>query len=355
MWGSNLTKRFKIFSFILLSFYLFSLTQCNSPTGPPPVKPIKDPRTYTWTIDTIKTSFQTDLGRIWGSSPNDVYIGGHDADVPSNSLWHFDGNKWSVVKLPVILPYDINGIYGFSTTDVWAVGAKWYYDTFFKDSSLICHYDGYSWKEYGVTNGKILQSLWASSSTDAWAGGWNTLFHFDGISWKHFPFFIPRQGVQLLSISGLSSNDVYMIGGRNDVVQPIDTSFYYLYHFDGSSWSVIDSSYTTPSEEARKFGVRLRTIDNALYSATYGLYKKESHNWALVNDDPNIFIAGGNNLNNIFAVGNLGIVYHFNSIDWKRIMIMENFQEPIYDVWTDGTEAFMVATDGSSTFVIHGK
>lgn len=346
----------KIFLFIFVFLFMLTLSQCTSPTGPPPVKPIKDPRTYTWTIDTLKVSFQTSMTRIWGSAPNDVYIGGHDAGAPSSSLWHFDGNKWSVIKLPVSRSYDIYGIFGFSVQDIWTAGNMWYYDIFFKDSSLICHYDGSSWKEYTVVGGRTLLSVWGASPTDIWAGGWyNTLFHFDGTSWKHFPFFIPPQGVQLLSISGLSSNDVYMVGARNDVVQPIDTSFYYLYHFKGTSWNVVDSSYTTPTANRRTFGVRLKRIENVLYSATYGLYKKEGDNWIAINDDPNIFIVGGSSTNNLFAVGAQGTVYNYNGTDWEKIVIKNGFQEPIIDVWTDGTEAFMVATDGSSTYVIHGK
>ena len=104
-------------------FFILTLQYCSSSTEPP-IKPVKDPRTYTWTIDTLKISFQTDLGRIWGNSPNDVYIGGHNAGTPG-SFWHYDGSNWSAVNLPEY-SYDINGIYGFSAGDVWAVGSLGY-------------------------------------------------------------------------------------------------------------------------------------------------------------------------------------------------------------------------------------
>ena len=154
--GNALTKRVKIFSFFLFSLFVFTLASCQGPTEPP-TKIIKDPRTYTWTIDTLKVSFQTSMTRVWGSSPTDVYIGGHDAGVPSSSLWHYDGNKWSVIKLPVSRSYDINAIYGFSATDVWAVGSQAY--SLYEDSSLICHYNGSSWKENRVSNGEWLQAV----------------------------------------------------------------------------------------------------------------------------------------------------------------------------------------------------
>lgn len=350
--GSNLTKRLKIFLIFSLLLFLFTNLQCSNPTGPQ-ARIIKDPRTYTWTIDTLWAGNMT---RIWGSAPNDVYVGGWGGTIPTSSIRHFDGNKWNVINLPVSRFYAIQGIYGFSARDVWTVGLQVYSLT--EDSSLICHFDGASWKEITVTGGKELQSIWGSSAVDIWVGGWNTLFHFDGTSWKHFPFFIPPQGVQLISISGLSSNDVYMVGARNNVVQPIDTSFYYLYHFNGNSWSVVDSSYWTTTVIAIKFGAILKTIDGALYSAGNKLYRQEGDNWIIMNDDPSIFSIGGSSNHNLFAAGTrvgVGIsatptIYNYNGSDWEKIPL-EGYVGDISDIWTDGTETFMV--DGA--YVIHGK
>ena len=338
----------KIKILFLSVFFILTLQQCTSPTGPP-IKKVKNPRTYTWTIDTLKISASTQLTSVWGSSPNDVYIGGGDA---TGSLWHYDGKKWSVVSLPENTRwYVINGIYGFSAGDVWAVG---YRRPKFTYKSLICHFDGSSWKKFIVTGGGRLQAVWGSSSSDVWATGSNTLLHFDGVGWNKFPFFFPPQGVSLTSISGTNSNNIYMTGRgfRNDAG---DTTFYYLYYYNGSMWSVANSSYTTASVDARKFGAILKTIGGTLYSADYKLFKKEGANWVIINDDPLIISLGGSSTDNLFAAGINGTVYHYNGTDWQKIIIKEGFREAIYDVWTDGTEAFMVSEDGSRTFVIHGK
>lgn len=330
-----------------LGFLIIVLNYCDT-TEPPPVIPPKDPRTYTWTIDTlINNSFQTAMRRVWGSEPNDVYIGGHNADTPG-CLWHFDGSSWETINLPVTT-FDVNGIYGFSSNDVWVVGET------ATDFSLILHFNGTGWQNYSNSTGKALRCIWGSSPSNIWAGGTNTLFHYDGSSWTNFPFFIPQQGVQILSMSGLNSNDIYMVGGRNDVVQPIDTSFYYLYNFNGSQWNIIDSSYVTNTEYVWHFGVILKVMGGELYSAGDRLFKKNDDVWDIINDDPLLFSLGGSSPNNIFGAGINATVYHFNGSDWKKITIKGEFQEIITDIWTDGTEAFMVATDGVKTFVIHGK
>lgn len=109
---SYLRKLFKnkILTLIALTLFLFQQYSCDT-TEPPPIKSVKDPRTYTWTIDTlINNSFQTAMRRIRGSAPNDVYIGGHNAGFPG-ALWHFDGDRWMPVDLPVTT-HDVNGIYG---------------------------------------------------------------------------------------------------------------------------------------------------------------------------------------------------------------------------------------------------
>ncbi len=343
----NLLKNKKRILFALILF-LIQQYSCDT-TEPPPIKPTKDPRTYTWTIDTLINSFQTDLRRIWGSSPNDVYIGGHNASSLSpGALWHFDGNSWTPVKLPVGT-FDINGIYGFSSSNVWVVGET------ATDVSLILHYNGKSWQDYSYSLGKALRCIWGSSPNDIWAAGTNTLLHFDGSYWNKFPFFIPSQGIHILSMSGLNSNDIYMVGGRNDVVQPIDTSFYYLYHFDGNQWGMVDSSFITPYDYVWNFGVIMKTIGGELYSASRRLFKKDESGWKIINDDQLVFSLGGSSSGNIFCATTNGTVYHFNGTDWQIIVVKEGFQLPIYDIWTDGTEAFMIASDGGSSFVIHGK
>lgn len=347
-------KQFKIFLISSVSTFLFTNLQCSGPTGPPPVKPNKDPRTYSWTIDTIKASY-LQLYEIWGSSANNVYFGGNNSGYPG-CLWHYDGNKYEVINLPENKPYEINGIYGFSSGDVWVVGEKSYYNSGFTDSSFICHYNGYLWQQYFITGGGRLRAIWGSTPNDIWAVGSNTLLHFNGASWVKNSFYIPPQGVQLASITGLSSDEVYMTGYRNDVVPPLDTTFYYLYYYNGNQWLVADSSYKTYSsvsdENAWKFGIFLKTISGNIYSAGDGLFRKDADNWIVLNNDEFILNLGGNDSGNLFAVGSFGKLYHYNGKDWENIIIRENFNSTIYYIWTDGSEAFL-ATEGP--YVIHGK
>ncbi len=83
---------------LLATAVLACLSSCKkNPVGP--IEP-KDPRTYTWTIDTLAYpgSYQTIMQSIWGSSPSDVYVVGHN-DGGYGKMYHFDGKMWTPVVL----------------------------------------------------------------------------------------------------------------------------------------------------------------------------------------------------------------------------------------------------------------
>ena len=168
-----------------LFFSLVFFSCDKSPTGP---EPIKDPRTYTWTIDTLAYpgSFQTTMRDIWGSSANDVYVVGHN-DQNRGLMWHFDGKRWTDVRLSTMQggtirgPIDLSAIYGFASNDIWVVGENVFSNpdpvSGFYDASLIIHFDGATWQEVNHTKARGLTSIWGSSPKDIWMGGFNgTLF-----------------------------------------------------------------------------------------------------------------------------------------------------------------------------------
>lgn len=341
---------------------------CKRDDGPcttcPP--PPKDPRTYSWTVDTISYpgSFQTLMNRVWASGPENVYIVGHN-DQAFGKMFHFDGTRWTDVRLnqsqggAISPPIGVlNAIYGFGPNDIYAVGERYGNPPTSSDSSVIIHFDGVEWHEQGIQPQRAhrLQSLWGATSTDIWAGGTNVLVHYDGVQWSHFQIELPGQGIQFFSMSGLSSSDVYMMGWRPDVTSPNDTTAYLLYHFDGSSWGIIDSMIQVLGTPPLQFGTVLGNVTNELYSVRFGVFRKETAGWhQLFSANEPLLDVSGTRRTNLFAVGLSTQLWQYNGSDWYRYPQFPNSSIDFYSAWASSDQVFIVGHDGLRTFVARGK
>ncbi len=335
------------------------------PVVPPPNGP-KDPRTYTWTVDTIAYpgSYQTLMTRMWASGPDNVYIVGHN-DQAFGKMFHFDGTRWTDVKLnqsqggTISPPIGVlNAIHGFAPNNVYAVGERYGNPPVSRDSAVIIHYDGVQWREQAIhpQRGPRLQSLWGATPTDIWAAGTNTLLHYNGVQWNHFPIELPGQGIQFLSIAGLSQNDVYMIGSRRDATGDNDTVAYLLYRYNGHAWAVIDSSIQVLGAPLPKFGVILANVAGTLFSVADGIFRRSNQAWDRVYFGISTIVGiTGTSANRMFAAGTRTQIVHFNGVDWYRYPQFAASGIDFYSVWTDENEAFVVGNDGFRTFVARGK
>src|SRR5690606_32995119 len=183
-------KKIIFCNFLLI---ILLLNSCNDNTVD--VKPIKSLFEYTWTTDTLhlERNFQTLMFSMWASSVNNIYAVGH-SDGTHGAMWKYDGKKWSNIKLafteggPIKGPFDLAQIIGFSSNNIWSVGAT------LDDnpnpppdiigSSLIIHFDGAQWNTIEHQNGDRLINI-AGVNNNLWAGGDGvTMFHFNGTIWE---------------------------------------------------------------------------------------------------------------------------------------------------------------------------
>ncbi len=99
-------------------------------------------------------------------------------------------------------------VWAISSTDAWAVG----------DASTVLHWDGKTWtpNNTGIPGGISLSSVWASAPDDVWAVGGTTLslgyiFRFDGTRWNQ-----SYTGSRYLNwIHGTSRNDIFVVGASD--------------------------------------------------------------------------------------------------------------------------------------------
>lgn len=302
--------------------------------------------------------------RVYATSPENAYIVGHN-DQAFGKMFHFDGTGWTDVRLNqsqggTISPPigSLNAIHGFGPSDIYAVGQRYGNPPTSSDSSVVIHFDGVQWREQNIHPQRThrLQSLWGASPTDIWAAGTNTLVHYDGVQWSHFPIEIPGQGIQFLSIAGFRTSEVYAVGRMQDATGNNDTAAYYLYRFDGTSWTVADSSMQILGNPPHKFGGFLNVVDGRLFSVGQGVFERQSAGWVRLYSVvwPLVSLAGTHQTS-LFATGTNSQIWHFNGTDWYRYPQFQGSDVDFLSLWANGETIFVVGNDGARTFVAQGR
>jgi len=130
----------------------------------------------TWSI--MDSGTANELLGIWGTSSSDVYAVG-----TGGLVLHYDGNDWSSMTSGTTS--ELISIGGSSASDVFAVGAV----AGPLGYASILHYNGSTWSDMtgdinnmnGEINYYLLNGVWGSSPSDVFAvGRWGAVLHYPG-------------------------------------------------------------------------------------------------------------------------------------------------------------------------------
>jgi len=271
------------------------------------------------------------LNSVWGSAAADVFaVGGHGTilvcDGPCNGT-----SSWSEVTAhpPSNSPpttHGLNGVWGSSASDVFVVG-----DEEGGGLALILHCDGScdndsSWSLMTIPNvDKTLSSgasvtpwlggVWGTSPSDVWAvGQYGTILHYtndddddndDDTAWSEMA---SGTTANLIGVWGSSPSDVYAVGAGPDNGVAL--------HYDGSSWSNVESCNTTGPLNA-VWG----SSPSAVFVAGDGalVYQFDGSGWTPTAgsgyDDWNS--VWGSSSSDVFVVGRLGSINHWDGSSWS--------------------------------------
>ncbi len=331
------------------------LLGCHTSTGPEIPKPGK--RDYTWTIETISYpgSTQTDLTTLWASCPRDVYVGGHN-EAGWGWLYHFGGYQWSRIDQSFPRKMDVGQIYGFGPNDIWIAGMYAYRNPApppnYLDSSVIFHYDGSAWMEATIDRGRGLWSIWGPGSQNLFASGsYGTLYRYDGAKWNRLQ---ADSRIWFGPIGG-RSNQIYMLGYVPNSLSPDHITHEYLMNWDNNNFTVVDSILLVPGYKPTFGDNSIGGVDTNIYTVGDGVFRKSELGWSQILSTGQSF-GGlyGTRREHIFACGSNKTLYHFNGRDWKQLEVPGDPALPLIGVWCTEEEVFVLGTDGSKSYVIHG-
>ncbi len=167
---------------------------------------------------------------------------------------HWNGRRFRIVTTPNPGSGHYNvldGVSELATGDVWAVGSDYSYEVQ-AYQTLAEHFDGHSWTAVPTPNRSTsynaLQSVVALAPDDVWAvGAYQTtgqthrnltlIEHFDGSSWSivDSPNHRGETNAQLLGVAATGPDDIWAVGfGSGGTLAE---------HWDGSKWRIV----TTPN------------------------------------------------------------------------------------------------------------
>jgi len=327
----------------------------KGPAGPDPPR---NPREYVWTVDTIDYpgSVQTLMRSIWGSSRTNIYICGHNDR--GRSMYHWDGQQWSNVKLhpgdggPLRGVGTLRSIFGFSAQNVYSVG-----DLF---GNFFIHSDGSQWSEINTPAGEGLISIWGRSPEELWIGGEEGfLMRYDGKSFvpDSVPYTFDTTGmnIQVEHLTGNSATTHLVLSVAPDTLfNPI----FYFYEQTVAQWEVTDSSYefarifVDPAGAVHRYGYNgvQRRMGNMWVTTLSGL--TVGRNGMAASSENNMFVAG------IAGPQPTSRLYHYDGASWFEYENLRMDDVTFTAVWTDGTEAFVVGIPPgfpAKSIVLRGK
>lgn len=289
-------------------------TSCNSNPLETPIAPGR--RDYTWTVDTINPGYDyASLGRIWGSSPTDVWAVG-DGNALFR-MFYYDGYKWTSYYKEPTNPLEIIGptsIWGTAKNNVWMAS---------RNSTIWRWYDGKQWTLYGEYKVEgydrlIINNFDGISSNDIYGVGFADnsnnyeaiIMRYDGTNWKLIN--IPETKVSIETIAIEPNSGVLVISGT--VYDP--SGFVAkIYYWDGKELKELLSDY------GWSFVTKLN--NNEIF-ATLGrkIYKYSNKQLTLWKDNTGTEINGNivcGRSRNDFFIGGAGGLLHYNGTDFTTI------------------------------------
>lgn len=160
-----------------------------------------------------------------------------------------------------------------------------------------------AWNTQATPDDQGNRGLWGSAANNVYAANYTGMLRYDGSAWSHVA---PLRWRSLHDVWGSAASNVWGVGDKGELVR-WDGTTWTLFRYDGTSVAAKGlGDFDTP---ARSYALR-------------GVW--------------------GSAANNVFAVGDSGVVLRYNGTAWSRMTTGTTLQ--LNDVWGSGASDVYAAT-----------
>lgn len=352
-----------VMKYLLMIFTLFiSLFFLGCPdddepctTCPPPVS---DSLNYEWKIDTLRNpyGYGVVIRSIWGIDENSVWAVGFNL-AGQGEIFHYSNDKWSRVAPDLGYNYELLSVYGFTENNIYAVGSKTVLiGSELTARALILRYDGLNWIEQIIEEGRSLYSIHGNSQNNIWASGFKgTLYHNSGNVWNKILLDTTEE---YNSIFVFQNGKAITVG---EFRSPDYSAERHLYLYEDSQWKIIDSTrfkYVDGYPQGDEFGERgiWGISETEFYIMGWFVVSKYFANkWSTIMWDNYVHNdMHALDVNNIFAVGNHGLIQVFKNGQPRWILDFDKYLVDFYAVLPMKNSLFIAALSSGQGYVIRG-
>jgi len=260
-----------------------------------------------------------DLLGVWSISANDIFAVGYNGTILRS-----DGTNWSLMESNT--SSNLYAVWGLSSSNVYAVGS----------SGVIMHYDGSEWSlAHMDPDGETFLSIWGSSATDIHIGGQGgKIIHWNGTDWR-----IKQSGSNsnIGAMWGFSNEEVYAADWTSRVLKYNPPTWYTMQQFDDANY-MFNALWGTSGNNLYVAGVpfegdcQMFHFDGDDWDCIDEIWERVASIWGSAADD-------------IFAVGNAGVIYYFDGTSWDDTGFNYIFYSGVSG--SDSNDVYAVGSYGS--------
>lgn len=253
---------------------------------------------------------------VWTDAPDNAWAVGNEG-----TILHYNGTIWSDESNPEITQRGLWAIAG-TRNNLYSVGSK----------GTILRYDGSTWRDIsgGPAAGQYLYAVWAAGDEAFTVGSGGTIVHVKGASASLMESHTSRL---LLAVWGSSGDDVFAVGPNGTVV-----------HYDGTQWTPL----MFPDSTAY-FDCVWGTGRNDIYVGEVGgdfIYRFNGSTWSIMFLAPTYGFGDiwGTSASNIYGLSGNNTISHYDGSQWT--------EEQLYNVWS---RIYAIRGSGSNNIFAVGE